>query len=225
MKSSIHTTIKHLVLGLGAAVTLACASAPLPVLVARPGPDQQLLYEDGAEKIVSMGAGSIVSIRMGEPMGGRSTFVVGVANQSGAAFVIGPEMVSVSQLSRSVQVYSYEEVKKFEEQEAENARLSQMALGMMGGLAPMGGVAMTPLQTSLQAAQRQMSSAVSAGLSKTAAAHELNLKELSATALKKNTLFPEQMNGGVVYTERIGAGPISIRVQVGGDTHDFQFAL
>jgi len=227
MNAFIHTTIrKHIVLAISAAATaLACASAPMPVLSAKPGPSQQLLYEDGAEKIVSMGSGSIVAVSMAEPMGDRSTFVVSVANHSESPFLIAPEMVSVSQFGHSLKVFSYEEVKKLEEKQAQSARMTSMALGMMSSIAPMAGVPMTPLQTSLQATQRQVATAVSANMSRDASTHELNLKELSKTALKRNTLFPQDMNGGVVYTEKLGPGPVSIHVQVGSDSHDFQFAL
>lgn len=101
-------------------------------------------------------------------------------------------------------------------------------LSMLSTVQSMAGVptsSLSTLQTSLQTAQRSLSTAVEAGLRTTASTAELNLKEVSEVALKKNTIFPEQMNGGVVYAEGRAAGPISVRVQVGQDAHDFQFTL
>ena len=84
---------------------------------------------------------------------------------------------------------------------------------------------LSSLQTSLQTAQKSLSTAIQAGYSRESATAELNLQEMGSVALKKNTIFPEQMGGGVVYAERQGPGPISVRVQVGDDAHNFEFAL
>lgn len=233
MKTAIRSTSKNLVLGTillaTTALSMACAgTVALPRLSAQAGQNQQIVYEDGAEKIMSAQAGSIVSIRMGEPMSGRSTFVVMVANQSNRPIVIGPESFTVTQMGRSLRVLPFEEVASLERQRAETARRNQTMLSMLSTVQSMAGVptsSLSTLQTSLQTAQRSLSTAVEAGLRTTASTAELNLKEVSEVALKKNTIFPEQMNGGVVYAEGRAAGPISVRVQVGQDAHDFQFTL
>jgi hypothetical protein len=233
MKTSIRSTSKSLVLltalAVFTALTVGCAGmTALPKLSARVQPNQQLIYEDGVEKIISMRSGSIVSIRMAEPMSGRSAFVVGVSNQSSAPIVIEPEMVTVSQMGRNLRVLPYEEVTKLEQAKASRARTQGALLSVLSGVSAMAGVPvgnLSSLQGALQTAQTTMMTATQANVSKAASTAELNLKELSTVALKKNTIFPEQMGGGVVYADKRGPGPITIRVQIAQDIHDFEFAL
>lgn len=227
MKSSIRSIPNRLSLAastlVSAALALACASIPVPTLVARPGANQQVIYEDGAEKIISMRPGSMVSVRIAEPTSGRSSFVVGIANQTTHPVVIAPEMVSVIQLGRPLRVFSYEEVAEQERKAQQKEMIAKALLGgVTSGLASFAGVSgtsmnLSALQTGFQAAQH--------GVSSIASQREVTLKEISTTALKKNTLFSEQQGGGVVYAEKLGAGPIRVRVQVAQDIHDFEFSL
>ena len=170
-----------------------------------------------------MQPGSIVSVRLTKPSAGPGTVVVGVSNQSQTAVVIAPEMVAVSQLGKSVRVFSYEEAEGRERRARESERLTKAILGglssSMSSFAPVGASAayMPGLQSGLQAAQQGMSTSVSN--------RDINLKELASTSLKKNTLFPGNMGGGVVHTEKIGTGPLTIQVRVGTDIHAFHFSL
>lgn len=204
-------------------MAFACAStSSRPALTAKPSANQQVIYEDGAEKIISMQPSSLVSLRLAEPSGGRSAFVVGVANQAKIAILIDPEMVKVSQLGRSLRVYTYEEVAEAARKKRETAMVTRSLLGAASaGLSSFGAMAPTmnfaSAQSSLQMAQTAMATTSSNG--------EIDLKELATVSLKKNTLFPAQQGGGVVYAEKLGSGPLSIQVQVGTDVHEFHFVL
>jgi len=222
MKPSIRSIRKHLVLVASAtALALACATAPKPSLVARPSANQQVIYEDGAEKIISMRPGSIVSLRVGEPTAGRSAFVLGVANQMSYPVVIAPEMVTVFQSGRSLRVFPYEEVARLEREKRDRDVMVKTLLGGLSAGMSMGGyssnLSLASAQNSLQGVQQ--------ALSMSASQRETTLKEMASTALKKNTLFPTQQAAGVVYAEKLGVGPIQVRVQISEDIHDFEFGL
>jgi hypothetical protein len=227
MKTSTHSTRKPFALlavaAAATALSLACATTPVPKPAARASANQQIVYEDGAEKIISMRPGSMVSLRLADPTGGRSTFVVGVANQTTYPVVIGPEMVTVVQSGRPLRVFSYEEVAEQERRARENEMITRAILGgVSSGLSSFAGVSapsmnLSALQSGLSAAQQ--------GVATSASQREVTLKEISTTALKKNTLFPTQQGGGVVYTEKIRPGPIHVRVQISEDVHDFEFGF
>lgn len=228
MKSSNHSIRHHVLVATLALVALpmalACATTGSgPALAARPSGNQQVVYEDGAEKIISMQPNSIVSLRIAEPSNGRSAFVVGVANQSQGTVVIAPEMVTVSQMGRSVQVFRYEEVAEQERKARDNEMITKALLGgVTTGLSSFAGVGastayLSGIQSGLQAASQ--------GVSSSASKRDITLKELASTSLKKNTLFPSQQGGGVVYAKKLGAGPVQVRVQVGGESHEFTFSL
>jgi len=55
------------------------------------------------------------------------------------------------------------------------------------------------------------------------------LNELASTILKKSTVFPQKIHGGYIKLEQIpvtkGASDVSVKINAGGEIHDFNFQL
>ncbi len=97
-------------------------------LVAKPAAGQQLFYEDGREKLVSMQPGSIVSVRVADGMSGLDAFVVGIAKRLQSQVNISTDAIEAQQAGEALRVLSSEDVERKERQCRQTAAVARSDL-------------------------------------------------------------------------------------------------
>jgi hypothetical protein len=237
---------------LGVALALATASNALAYkITASPTAGQELRYDHGESMVVSRQASSIVRVlpHANGPHG-RMIFTVLAYNQGATPFNFGYENVGVSNGKGPVRLFTLEDIRK-EAQKAANWQTFAVALAAgaqaysaaqattysssgsvygYGGSASYysSGSSYNPALTSI--AESQIQGQAASNLQAISANLDSYMGTIGSRILQITTVDPNTASGGAVFADRPNYAKgedrtVKVVVTVGGDTHEFFFAV
>jgi hypothetical protein len=228
-----------------------CATYGL--ITATPIENQKTIFKDGNKSVLSMKKNIVIVTPLDEKFSSeqRGDFLIQVKNGSNQDFVFSTDNISAKSTDPksdgeiALKIFSYEDLVKEEQDrqawatvaaaiqgvsdsmQASNAGYSN-TYGTYNGTNGYGSYSSSTYNyAEAQTAQRQAEADSDARFARIEAEGQTNIRELSSTILKKETIFPDSWYGGIVKiklpTVTESLGKLTITIVVGNETHVFNF--
>lgn len=235
-------------------IFLEFGCATYGLITATPIENQKAIFKDGKKSVISMKKNIVIVTPLEEkfPSDQRGDFLIEVKNGSRHDFLFSTDNISAKSTDPessgeiSLKIFSYEDLVKEEQDrqtwaavaaalqgvsdsvQAQNAGYSKTYGTYTYGTSGYGSYSSSTYNyAEAQAAQSQANADSDARFARIEEEGRTNMRDLSSTVLKKETIFPNAWYGGIVkiksptVTEVLGK--LTMTIVVGHETHVFNF--
>jgi len=227
--------------------------ATMGLITPVPSENQKAIFKDGNKSIISMKENTVIVAPLSEKFSSdqREEFLVMVENGSSQEFNFSTDNIfakstePVTSQDIYLKVFSYDDLVKEEKDrevwasigaaiqgasdsiKAQNAGYSNTYGNYSGNNGYGSYTSSTYNYTEAQAAQRQAQEDSDVRFSRIEAEEQANLRDLSKTILKKETIFPNAWYGGIVVVQMPSVtettGKFTMTIMINKESHVFNF--